>query len=577
MVIPCSSVLWRTGRVAQRILAQNWRASLCLTLLGYLAVHCAGHPDAAVRAGMPDGEFPNAGDGEKPDDVPDRVTDNARERHPRATTAASPPTAIEIARQIDRELQQAWQREGVTAELATDDYEFLRRATLDFVGTVPTVGAIRQFVAEEDPDKRLRLIDRLLESPQHATHLANTWRHILLPNGFDQNTDGAAFGMQRWLRDRFATNVRYDRIVGDFVTATGSRETGPVLFYDALDTSPEKLASSTARCFLGIQLQCAQCHDHPFDDWTQEQFWQYAAFFARVQGSQGMGQRTVVLQDVNSGEVTIPGTNDIVLPAFPGDSEMPVDPNGARRLQLSSWLASGDNPFLARATVNRVWWHLMGRGLVHPVDDMSLTNDSSHPAVLKLLEQFFVSSRFDLRELYRAVGYSIAYSRPSRSQGGNTPSPDAFAVMALKPLSAEQLFDSMAIVLQQNDHLTSPDIASNSLANPVRQTFLDKMATSGNDRTGYTSGLQQTFFMMNNPTLVHLAEESDMGILAALDAPFLNDAQRIEVVFLATVGRLPDPTESQRLSKRMASHGRNSALADLLWALVNSAEFQLNH
>ena len=180
---------------------------------------------------------------------------------------------------IDELLAADWATAGIAPAVPADDATFIRRASLDFVGVVPTVGEVRAFLADQDPRKRARLVDRLLASRRHAEHLATTWRHMMVPRGGGVDGVAGQAGLQNWLRGQFAKNVRYDQLVADLLVATGASQEGPGLFYTAYDLKPEELAANTARIFLGVQLECAQCHDHPFDRWTQREFWGYAAFF----------------------------------------------------------------------------------------------------------------------------------------------------------------------------------------------------------------------------------------------------------------------------------------------------------
>ena len=320
----------------------------------------------------------------------------------------SPSDATAMAERIDQLLAERWSQENIVPAQPADPQEFFRRAYLDLTGVVPRVAEVRAFlqkVEKTDGEDRhaanqqlaRELVDQLLESPRHSTHLANTWQRVILPDGFAAEMGNGREAMHQWLRGRFAQNMRYDRVVGDFLTATGGSESGPTLFYQALGSEPEKLASYTARIFLGLQLSCAQCHDHPFDDFSQEDFWEYAAFFAQVRGSQ-QSRGGYRLSDAASGEVTLPEEDDPIAPQFP-NGEDPKQQAGARRLQLSIWMSSPNNPFLAKATVNRVWSLLFGKGLVNPVDDLNPENKPIHPQLLEELSQYFVDSGYDLLEL----------------------------------------------------------------------------------------------------------------------------------------------------------------------------------
>ncbi len=496
--------------------------------------------------------------------------------------SAAPQAARDVAARIDAILQEAWDAAQITPAAMASDSEFLRRGYLDLVGTVPPAAVVRDYLASNDTAKRERLIDRLLTSPRHATHLANTWRRILLPDGFPADRSADALGMQQWLRGRFAENMRYDRLVGDFITADGGSEAGPVLFYQALDVKPEKLAASTARIFLGIQIQCAQCHDHPFDDWTQRDFWEYAAFFARVNGEANMGYRQFRLRDVDFGEVTLPEQDEPIGPAFPGKDQPAPQALVSRRLQLSIWLSSESNPFLARATANRVWWLMFGRGLVEPVDDLSPLNAASHPQVLDLLSEFFVASDYNLRELFRAVALTRAYGLSSQVDADDQPpSPELFAAMAIKSLTPEQVFDSLVQAVHNNQRLTVESQPPISLTNAARQRFLARMGSEVHRPLEYSADLQQTLLLMNSSEINGLLADADHGLLAALSAPFLDPAARVEAIVLNVLGRLPDDSERETFTSYLSAQddddSRAAAMADMVWALVNSAEFRLNH
>ena len=481
-----------------------------------------------------------------------------------------------IAALVDGQLAASWKQHDIPPAKLADNATFLRRAYLDLIGTVPTPVALREFLDDEADDKRLRLVDQLLADPRHTTHLANTWRHILLPDGTAGDQLGA-IGMQEWLRDQFVNNARFDRLVGNFLTVTGGSDTGPVVFYRLNELQPEKLAAATARHFLGIQLQCAQCHDHPFVDTTQEEFWQFAAFFARVRNRYGdnmspLGQFS--LYDAGSGEVVIPETEDEVPPQFPGNDEPPSDLRGTRRQQLSLWMASTGNPYLAPATVNRVWSLLFGRGLVEPVDDLGPHNPGEHPELLAQLSAAFVADGYDLRELFRGLAQSEAYGRASADGASDPPPASSFAAMGVKTLTADQLYDALQTVLRIPK--TAP--ASNPLLDPARQSFLTEMEARRENRTRFESSVQQTLFMMNGAVTEGFVNQQS-GLLTALAAPYLDDAARVDLLFAATLSRAPTQAERELCGEQLqaAAADPSTALADILWSLVNCAEFRLNH
>ena len=484
---------------------------------------------------------------------------------------------------IDTLLSDRWKQEGIEPAQPADDYEFVRRVCLDLTGTIPTVNQIHSFSEDKtDPAaRRARLVEQLLDSPNFATHLATTWRMRMLPEDFDPQQLNLAEGLQRWLRKQFADQRRFDDLVADFLVATGTGDRGPGLYYTALELKPEKLAANTAKIFLGLQIQCAQCHDHPFDDWRQEDFWGYAAFFARIKQDDVSRLRQNDLIDGESGEVTLPLTEQVVLPKYPKGSSSDDSQPGTRRRRLAIWTVSRDNPYMARATANWAWAHMFGRGLVDPIDDFSKKNLPSHPELLDELAAYFISIDFSLKELLHTLALTNAYALSSETNDTNRDRPEAFACMATKVLTPEQLYDSLSIVVGS---AVTPQLALSfdqpDFFEQRRRDFLSRMRTNASRPTEYEGGLPQALLLMNGGE-VSLATDSQAGrLLAALDAPFFSQPQQLETLFLATVSRPPTDAEKTRLWKYLAElqqSERRKGLSDVLWALLNSAEFTLNH
>ena len=473
--------------------------------------------------------------------------------------------------EIDAALATKWESAGVTPSPRSEDAEFLRRVYLDLTGVIPKVSQAREFLHDQGRDKRRKLVDRLLASPAHATHMANTWRGIMLPGNLSNEQLNSVAGVQNWLRGQFVENMRYDRMVGDLLVATGSGNTGPGLFYTALELKPEKLAASTARIFLGLQIDCAQCHDHPFDDWTQQDFWGYAAFFAQLRDADDSN-----LIDGETGEVTLPDTEVVVKPKFPGGERASRDGEfGSRRDKLAVWMASRGNEYLPQAAVNRIWAHLFGRGLVNPVDDLGRHNPPSHPQLFEQLSTYFVASGYDVRELFRTLTGTRAYQLSSRISG-EVPSPSLFAAMAIKPLTAEQLYDSL------DRSLGERRVPPGQLAQR-RRAFLVKMQSQTRDATEFDAGVPQALTLMNGDEVAGATDPARSRVLAALQAPlFRTEAAVLDVLFLATLSRFPRPEETSELGTYLKEAGgdktkQQKARADVLWALLNSAEFVLNH
>ena len=468
---------------------------------------------------------------------------------------------------VDALLAERWQVAGVKPAELSADAEFLRRVHLDLVGSIPKVAEVREFVADTRPEKRLRLIDRLLDNPAHVSHSAATWRRILLANSNAQQLEYIP-SLENWLHDKLTANAPYDEIVRELILAEGNiQQNGPALFYAAVGNRPDEMAATTARVFLGVRLECAQCHDHPFDDWRQKDFWGYAAFFARVgpQQPQLVGNVT----STPAGEVMVPGSTDPVRPTYlRGDWADPTQ-DANRRQMLARWMTAPGNPYFAKATVNRVWANLFGRGLIDPVDDLKTLNQPSHPQLLQELADFFVASKYDLWQLHRVLAGTRAYQLSSVPAGSQSP-PELFAAMAMKTLTPEQLYDSLA----------TTGLYGTSQNDGWRRMFLSSFRGPPGSASDYTAGIPQALTLMNGGTTSGIADRSS-PLLDAVNVPFLSDEERLDTLFLATVSRPPSDEERTQcmavLTAAAAGEARQQALANILWALLNSAEFTFNH
>lgn len=490
---------------------------------------------------------------------------------------------------IDARIGEQLQREQVRPAELSDDSEFLRRAWLDLCGTIPPLhhpdglSGVLDFLESKREDKREAVLDSLLASPAHARRLAEHWGRILLPPDSGQ----ARLPFELWLRQQFVVNVPYDELARRILLARGSAgQAGPSVYYTSLQLKPEELAASTSQVFLGTQIHCAQCHNHPFDHWRREDFWGFAAFFARLKTSPN-GQPVFDVEDVAEGEVMIPGLAGQVL----ADSERPAsvaprflngavsgdDLPGTRRERLAEWLVSAENPYFARAAVNRVWGLMLGRGLVTPVDDLGDHNPPLHPELLDELAREFVASGHDLRLLIRAIAGTQAYQRTSRSSPGDPDRPELFARMAVKPLSGEQLYGCLSEAMRRRR--PAGPYENFGAFDPLLANFLSRFGVSGQDATRYEAGIPQALTMINGGLVRQATDLVQSDLLVALDAPFLDDEQRIGILFLTSLGRQPTDDERAWCRGQLERSGeaRRRACADILWALLNSGEFALNH
>ena len=494
----------------------------------------------------------------------------------------------EIGQRIDELLAALWKRSGIKPAQPATDAEFLRRVYLDLTGRIPSVSEVYEFDDDARPDRRMRLVDQLLNHRDHATHLATVWRRFLLPDGVDLSRYGGTSGLEQWLVNHFVDNNPYDQIVRELLQAEGRvTKSGPVLFYTALKLSPEEIASQTARAFLGMRMECAQCHDHPFDDrWAQDDFWGYAAFFARISRPQGKLETVssvLRVRDSKRGDVTLPDTDEIVPPRFPHGELLEEQPDStSRRQELSDWLTRRSSEQFARATVNRVWAQLFGLGLVEPVDDMRPDNPPVCPDVLDELAQYFVRTGFDLKGLFRTLVLTDAYQLSSRSGEDDSQRRRSFAQMSIKSFTAEQLYDCIATAtrLQAMQSSRNGQDGLMRFDNNSRRAFLEQFRAPPGQPTEYHAGIPQALTLINGRLVNSAADISRSGLLNSMP-PFFGDKQRVETLFLATLSRQPTTQERtfmlDYVRAAKTKQEKQETFGNILWALLNSAEFTLNH
>ncbi len=493
--------------------------------------------------------------------------------------------ADEMAARVDRLLADDWKKANVTPARPADDAEWLRRVYLDLAGRIPSVTEARSFLADRRSDKKARLVELLLEGPRYPTRFAGVWRSLLLPE-IDANLQlriqGPAF--ERWLRNWLASGRGYDWMVRELLTAPsqpgqGRFATGNDLgvFYVAKENKPEEIAATASQLFLGINIGCAQCHNHPFAAWKKEQFWSFAAFFSSLPG-RARDRRGPARLRPDLAELAIPGTDKVVQAKFLDGKKPTIEPGTPARQVLADWMTAGDNPYFARAAVNRLWAHFFGTGLVEPLDEMVGSESvSSHPAVLDELARAFAKQKYDLRWLIRTLTATRAYQLSSARSHVSQDDSRQFARMAIRGLSAEQLFDSLAQATGFREDLPPGRQRFFNLGG-ARGEFLTKFASSERPTEAQTSILQALTLMngrlMSAATNVSRSET----LLAVVDAPFMDVPAKIEALYLASLSRKPTAKESARLTRYVEkADSKPEALADVFWALLNSAEFVLNH
>ncbi|HEX4613470.1 MAG TPA: DUF1549 domain-containing protein [Urbifossiella sp.] len=498
-----------------------------------------------------------------------------------AVPVAAAPDPAALAARIDERLAAKWTAAGVAPAAPADDATFVRRTYLDLVGRIPTVAEARAFLDDTATDKRARLIDRLVASGGHARHAATFWRRTWVPQADTPQFARLADGFEEWLAARLTAGMPYDEIVRQLLVAPAgprpARGQRPAagnpaaqVFFAASESKPENLAANTARAFLGINLDCAQCHDHPFARWTRDQFWETAAFFARPTAA--TADKAAHL------ELAIPGAKKAVTATVLTGKQMalPTDlePDAGARV-LAGWVTAKDNPYFARNAVNRVWADLFGTGIVEPLDDVSGENPPSHPELLDDLARAFTDSGHDLKFITRAIVLSCAYQLASAGAG----QPDArlFARMPVRGLTGEQLHDSLRVAAglpAERDDL-DPVNALRERKRFAAEFHTERAATA-------QRSIIQSLALMNGSTTAVMTDPARSPTLASTaTAPFLDIRGKVEALFLAALGRRPTGAELSSLAEHVESGGSHKdptkALADVFWALLNSSEFNTNH
>jgi Protein of unknown function (DUF1549)/Protein of unknown function (DUF1553) len=514
-------------------------------------------------------------------------------------SAGAGDDAQKLADRIDELIGAKLRDANIEPALPADDATFYRRLSLDLTGKTPASAEARTFLSDTRQGKRRQAIDRQLDGAGYGIHFANVWAGLMLPeidDGFQKQALVAS--LSRWVRQQLDENVAYDKWVRDIVAFPlennpegGGNDifnnTGPMTptaFYQSKMGKPENIAASVVRVFLGVRIECAQCHDHPFAPWKRDQFWGQAAFFAGVRrpasqmGDFFIGTPLMELKDRR--ELIIPGTDRVAQPVFLDGKEPQWKYQASARATFADWMTAKENPFFAHTAVNRLWGQLFGIGIVEPVDDFSTENKPSHPELLDELAKQFAEHGFDLKFIVRAICLSKTYQQSSVYPGPSKPETRLFAYMPVKGLSADQIYDSLIQATGNRDNSRGN---SNRFAaiNSPKSTFQQKFAPQ-EKRTEFQTSIPQALALMNNPLIATETHPEKGDTLAAIaSAPFLDTAGKIEALYLAALSRRPTEQESCRLVSYLDKSGndreKKKALSDIFWALLNSPEFLFNH
>ena len=465
-----------------------------------------------------------------------------------------------------------------------DDEVFCRRVFLDVVGLVPTADEFGRFMASTSPNKRAELVDELLGRKEFAEIWVNKWAELLqirsVPN---QVSYKAMFLYYNWLVEKLSKNMPMDEMVQELLGANGGTFKNPAtnFYQNASDTL--NLTENVAQVFMGMRVQCAQCHNHPFDRWTQNDYYGFAAFFAQIGRKQGEDYREQIVFNSGGGEVAHPVGGRAMKPKFLGGAE-PDTAGKDRRVVLAKWLASKENPWFAPSFANRVWAHFFGVGIVDPVDDFRVSNPASNPELLAELGKRFTDSKYDLKQLVRDICNSRTYQRSTHRNPSNELDEKNFAHANLRRIKAENLLDVISQVTETKDKFQGLPLGARAvqIADGGSSTyFLTTFGRATREtpcscEVKMEPTLSQALHLLNGDTVNAKLQQG--GVIPKLMAQKKFPEERIVDLYLRTLARMPTKEELDKLLPRLApGTNQQQALEDIYWALLNSREFLFNH
>lgn len=497
----------------------------------------------------------------------------------------APPDYNYIDQKIDAKLQ----RLKIQPSPVADDATFLRRVSLDLTGRIPTPEAVQAFLADPaaSRQKRSKIIDRLIASPAYADHWTVKWGD-LLQSSRKYVGDKGVYEFREWIHDSIAANKPYDQMARELLTARGSSYDNPAANYFRVTRDAKPTMEKTTQVFLGVRMVCTQCHDHPFERWTQNQYYQMAAFFSAVGLRAGYEVGEEIVFDQRSGfDMKHPKDGRVVQPALlvasAGGAAIPVDAH--RRDALADWITSKDNPFFAKAIANRIWSYFFGKGIIDPVDDIRASNPPSNPALLEALTKDLIDHKFDLQYLMRTIVNSRAYQESIDVNEWNAADRDNFSHAVPRRLSAEELMDAVAAAAGARPEFPEApdDTAAEQLVDPHigKDGFLDvfgrplrESACECERRSDFS--LPQALNLVNGSTISD-AVADPKGRVAGLVLSGKGDAAIVDDLYLASLGRMPSSGERDSAVHYLAGGAKATRAQDLLWALLNSKGFLYIH
>ena len=470
----------------------------------------------------------------------------------------------------------------VPSELCSDE-EFLRRSTIDITGKLPTEVEYNEFVADTSADKRAKLIDRLLERKEFSEIWAMKWAELLMIKTTNEVSEKSAFLYSSWLTNQIANNVPLDQIVRDLLGSSGGVFDTPATNYYQIERDTLKVSENVAQVFMGIRTQCAQCHNHPFDRWTMDDYYGFAAFFSQIGRKQGEDYREIIVFNSGGGEVAHPVGGRRMDPKFLGGGVADLQGRD-RRVVLAEWLTSAENPFVATSVANRVCAHFMGVGIVEPVDDFRVSNPASNPELLDLLGKKLVEYKYDFKQLVRDICNSKAYQRSTLPNDTNKQDERNFSHSLARRIPAEQVLDCISQVTLKQDKFRGLPLGARAvqIANGATSTYFlntfgrAQRATVCACEASTDPSLSQALHLINGDATNGKIQQGQL--IQQLKKEGLDQNQIIERLFVRCLSRKPTAKEVEDLGKLVAAAPNEiQGLEDVFWVVLNSREFIFNH
>jgi Protein of unknown function (DUF1549)/Protein of unknown function (DUF1553) len=461
--------------------------------------------------------------------------------------------------------------------------EFLRRVFVDIVGKLPTEEEYREYMADAATDKRAKLIDRLLERKEFSEIWAMKWAQLLMVKSDNNVSYKAAFLYSSWLTNQLASNQPIDKIVRELLSSSGGVFAVPATNFYQTERDTLKTSENVAQVFMGIRTQCAQCHNHPFDRWTMNDYYGFASFFSQVGRKTGEDYREIIVFDQRGGEVNHPVSKTPVPPTYLGGGPADVT-NRDRRLALAEWIASPQNPFFASSIANRIWAHFMGVGIVNPVDDIRVSNPASNPELFAELGKRLTDYKFDLKQIVRDICNSEAYQRTTQTNESNAQDTRNYSHANVRRIAAEMLLDCISQATGTQDKFRGLPLGARAVQiadGTTSDYFLTTFGRSARNtvcacEASTDPSLSQALQLLNgNATQGKIQQGRLISIWLEQG---LTVPQVVEKIYIRCLARMPSEAEINTLVKMVAEVGNNQVgLEDAFWAVLNSREFMFNH